>query len=191
MIVKVGSTDVDVRVECVLSAPRFGPLANIFGWIQALMPLHIRPTLGQGALWGQGLQRMMEQFLDSTEYILCTDYDSFWDRKTVEELIAMANKFRDASHRGESLGLTEDEVRFYDALADNESSVRELGDETLKKIAHELTKNLKQNLTVDWSSRESVRAKLRLMVNQVLVTQEQTHSRKIFMIYSMKETKVN
>lgn len=90
MIVKVGSTDVDVRVECVLSAPRFGPLANIFGWIQALMPLHIRPTLGQGALWGQVLQRMMEQFLDSTEYILCTDYDSFWDRKTVEELIAMS-----------------------------------------------------------------------------------------------------
>lgn len=90
MIVKVGSTDVDVRVECVLSAPRFGPLANIFGWIQALMPLHIRPTLGQGALWGQVLQRMMEQFTDSTEYILCTDYDSFWDRRTVEELLAMA-----------------------------------------------------------------------------------------------------
>jgi type I restriction enzyme R subunit len=88
--------------------------------------------------------------------------------QVIEELIAMANKFRDASHRGESLGLTEDEVRFYDALADNESSVRELGDETLKKIAHELTENLKQNLTVDWSSRESVRAKLRLMVKRIL-----------------------
>lgn len=60
--------------------------------------------------------------------------------------------------------LTEDEVRFYDALADNESSDRELGDETLNKIAHELT----ENLTVDWSSRESVRAKLRLMDKRIL-----------------------
>ncbi len=88
--------------------------------------------------------------------------------QVIEELIEMAKKFRDASHRGESLGLTEDEIRFYDALADNESSVRELGDETLKKIAHELTENLKQNLTVDWSSRESVRAKLRLMVKRIM-----------------------
>ena len=64
--------------------------------------------------------------------------------------------------------LTEDEVRFYDALATNESAVRELTDETLKKIAHELTENLRQNLTVDWSERESVRAKLRLMVKRVL-----------------------
>jgi type I restriction enzyme R subunit len=88
--------------------------------------------------------------------------------QVIEELIALAKKFRDASHRGESLGLTEDEVRFYDALADNESAVRELSDETLKKIAHELTENLKQNLTVDWSSRESVRARLRIMVKRIL-----------------------
>ena len=66
------------------------------------------------------------------------------------------------------LGLTEDEIRFYDALADNESAVRELSDETLKKIAHELTEILRQNLTVDWSERESVRAKLRLMVKRIL-----------------------
>jgi type I restriction enzyme R subunit len=66
------------------------------------------------------------------------------------------------------LGLTEDEVRFYDALANNESAVRELTDETLKKIAHELTENLRKNLSVDWSARESVQAKLRLMVKRIL-----------------------
>lgn len=60
--------------------------------------------------------------------------------------------------RGEQLGLTEDEIRFYDALAHNESAVRELSDETLKKIARELAENLRQNLTVDWSQRESVQA---------------------------------
>ena len=67
-----------------------------------------------------------------------------------------------------AVGALEDEIRFYDALANNESAVRQLTDETLKKIAHELTENLRQNLTVDWSERESVRAKLRLMVKRVL-----------------------
>lgn len=88
--------------------------------------------------------------------------------QVIEELIEMAKKFRAAAERGEELGLTEDEVRFYDALADNESAVRELSDEILKKIAHELTENLRQNLSVDWSQRESVRAKLRLMVKRIL-----------------------
>ncbi|MEM5338832.1 type I restriction endonuclease subunit R [Paraburkholderia azotifigens] len=88
--------------------------------------------------------------------------------QVIEELIDMAKKFRAAATRGDELGLTEDEIRFYDALANNESAVRELTDETLKKIAHELTENLRQNITVDWSERESVRARLRLMVKRIL-----------------------
>jgi len=88
--------------------------------------------------------------------------------QVMEELVDMARKFREAASRGEALGLNDDEVRFYDALATNESAVRELSDETLKKIAHELTENLRQNISVDWSQRESVRAKLRLMVKRIL-----------------------
>jgi len=88
--------------------------------------------------------------------------------QVMEELIEMAKKFREATSRGDDLGLTEDEVRFYDALANNESAVRELTDETLKKIAHELTESLRKNLSVDWSARESVRGKLRLMVKRIL-----------------------
>jgi type I restriction enzyme R subunit len=88
--------------------------------------------------------------------------------QVMEELVQMAKKFREAASRGEQLGLTDDEVRFYDALANNESAVRELSDETLKKIAHELTENLRQNLSVDWSQRDSVQAKLRLMVKRIL-----------------------
>jgi type I restriction enzyme, R subunit len=88
--------------------------------------------------------------------------------QVMEELIAMAKKFREAAHRGDELGLTEDEVRFYDALANNESAVRELTDDTLKRIAHELTENLRANVTVDWSKRENVRANLRLMVKRIL-----------------------
>ena len=88
--------------------------------------------------------------------------------QVMEELIAMAKKFREASNRGECLGLREDEIKFYDALANNESAVRELQDETLKQIAKELTQSLRENLTVDWSERENVRAKLRLMVKRIL-----------------------
>ena len=88
--------------------------------------------------------------------------------QVMEELIEMAKKFRDASNRGEQLGLTDDEVKFYDALANNESAVRELSDEILKKIAHELTENLRKNIKVDWAERESVRANLRLMVKRIL-----------------------
>jgi type I restriction enzyme, R subunit len=88
--------------------------------------------------------------------------------QVMQELVQMALQFRAAAARGEQLGLTEDEVRFYDALANNASAVRELADETLKKIAHELTESLRKNLTVDWSERESVQAKLRLLVKRIL-----------------------
>jgi len=88
--------------------------------------------------------------------------------QVMEELIRMAKKFKEAVNRGVDLGLNSDELAFYDALANNEESVRELGDETLKKIAHELAENLRKSTSVDWSVRESVRASLRLMVKRIL-----------------------
>lgn len=88
--------------------------------------------------------------------------------QVIEELIEMAKKFAAASKRGDVLGLNDDELAFYDALANNEASVRELGDEILAKIAHELTASLRANVSVDWSSRESVRAKLRILVRRIL-----------------------
>ncbi len=88
--------------------------------------------------------------------------------QVMEELVQMAKKFREAAARGEQLGLNDDEIRFYDALVNNESAVRELSDKTLKTIAHELTENLRKNLSVDWSERQSVQAKLRLMVKRIL-----------------------
>ena len=86
----------------------------------------------------------------------------------MEELIEMAKKFKEAADRGADLGLNADELAFYDALANNEDSVRELGDETLKKIAHELVESLRKNISVDWAVRESVRASLRLLVRRIL-----------------------
>ncbi len=67
----------------------------------------------------------------------------------------MAKEFAEAAKHGVELGLSQDETAFYDALAENESSVKELGDETLRKIAVELTENLRRSATVDWSVRET------------------------------------
>jgi type I restriction enzyme R subunit len=88
--------------------------------------------------------------------------------QVIEELIALAKEFREAAKRGDALGLNESELAFYDALADNESAVRELGDDILKKIAHELTDKLRNSASVDWQKRDSVRARLRNLVRITL-----------------------
>lgn len=88
--------------------------------------------------------------------------------QVIEELIEMAKKFQEAAERGERLGMNNDEMAFYDALTANEAAVRELGDDTLKKIAVELVVKLRGSVTVDWSKRETVRAKLRVMVKTLL-----------------------
>ena len=84
------------------------------------------------------------------------------------ELLALTERLLEAISRGDNLGLNADELAFYDALANNEDAVREMGDEILKKIAQELAQSLRQNASVDWSVRDSVRAQLRLMVKRIL-----------------------
>ena len=103
-----------------------------------------------------------------TNVILRYQNRSIETAQVIEELIQMAKKFKEAAERGADLGFNNDEQAFYDVLANNEESVRELGDETLKKIAHELAENLRKNVSADWSVRESVRACLRLMVKRIL-----------------------
>ncbi|MBU1222146.1 type I restriction endonuclease subunit R [Myxococcota bacterium] len=88
--------------------------------------------------------------------------------QVIEELIQMAKDFKAEMARVSELGLTSDEVAFYDALANNESAVRLLGDATLKKIAVEITEKLRQSTTVDWQVRESVRARLKILVRRTL-----------------------
>jgi type I restriction enzyme R subunit len=88
--------------------------------------------------------------------------------EVIEELIELAKKMREAAERGEKLGLNDDEVAFYDALAANESAVRELGDEILKKIAQELSDKVRQSATIDWTVRDSVRAAMKVMVKRLL-----------------------
>ncbi|MEO5333980.1 MAG: DUF3387 domain-containing protein [Magnetococcus sp. YQC-5] len=88
--------------------------------------------------------------------------------EVLQELIQLAKDIRAARQRGEEEGLSEDEIAFYDALAENESAVQVMGSNMLKVIAHELLKNLQQNATVDWSHRESARARMRVLVKRIL-----------------------
>ena len=86
----------------------------------------------------------------------------------IEELIQIARELREATARGEKLGLSENELAFYDALETNDSAVQVLGDETLRAIARELVETVRGNVTIDWTLRENVRANLRRLVKRTL-----------------------
>ena len=88
--------------------------------------------------------------------------------QVIEELIQLAREMRAANARGGELGLSEDELAFYDALETNDSAVQVLGDDTLRDIARELVETVRRNVTIDWTLRENVRANLRRLVKRIL-----------------------
>ncbi len=88
--------------------------------------------------------------------------------QVIEELIALAKEMREGDRRGEELGLTDDEVAFYDALEVNDSAVAVLGDEKLRLIAQELVKSVRNSVTIDWAVRENVRAQMRVIIKRIL-----------------------
>ena len=88
--------------------------------------------------------------------------------EVIQELINLAKDIRAAHRRGEEEGLSQEEISFYDALAQNESAVEVMGNDQLRVIAHELLSNLKNNVSVDWQHRESARARMRILVKRIL-----------------------
>lgn len=88
--------------------------------------------------------------------------------QVIDELISIAKSMREASNRGEKLGLSEDEVAFYDALGVNDSAVAVLGDDQLRMIAQEIAKSVRNNVKIDWAIRENVRAEMRVIVKRIL-----------------------
>jgi len=88
--------------------------------------------------------------------------------QVIHELIEIAKQMREAHARGERLGLSEDEVAFYDALGVNDSAVQVLGDQTLRQIAVELTEQIRSSVTIDWTVKKSVRADIRRRVKRIL-----------------------
>lgn len=88
--------------------------------------------------------------------------------RVINELIAIAKEMQAANQRGEELGLSEEELAFYDALAQNQSAVEVMGDEQLAYLARELLQTIRRNATIDWSVQESARAKMRITVKRLL-----------------------
>ncbi|MFL9951948.1 type I restriction endonuclease subunit R [Paraburkholderia nemoris] len=88
--------------------------------------------------------------------------------EVLQELIQLAKDIRAARQRGEEAGLSDEEIAFYDALAENDSAVQMMGDDKLRLIAHELLVNLRENVSVDWAHRESARARMRVLVKRIL-----------------------
>jgi type I restriction enzyme R subunit len=172
----VSGSVVDIFDAVGLDKPNIGLLSDEFlAQVKNLPEKNLAVELLERLLQGEIKSRFSSNVVQDKKFseLLASVIQRYQNRsietaQVMEELVAMARKFREAASRGDALGLSEDELKFYDALATNESAVRELTDETLKKIAHELTENLRQNLSVDWSERTSVRAKLRLMVKRIL-----------------------
>ncbi|CAJ3502072.1 type I restriction-modification system endonuclease [Burkholderia pseudomallei] len=88
--------------------------------------------------------------------------------EVLQELIQLAKDIRAARQRGEESGLSDEEIAFYDALAENDSAVQMMGDDKLRLIAHELLISLRENVSVDWAHRESARARMRVLVKRIL-----------------------
>jgi type I restriction enzyme R subunit len=86
----------------------------------------------------------------------------------IQELINLAKEIKASDKVAEELGLSQDELAFYDALETNDSAVKVLGDDTLKHIAHEIAEKVRANATIDWTIRESARARLMVIVRRTL-----------------------
>jgi type I restriction enzyme R subunit len=110
--------------------------------------------------------RSFEQLLDNA--IKAYTNKSIEAAQVIQQLIDLAKKMRAEQKRGAKLNLTEEEVAFYDALADNESAKQVLGDQTLRTMARELVATVRKNLSIDWTIREDVQAKLRVLVKRLL-----------------------
>ena len=89
-------------------------------------------------------------------------------QEVIEELIKLAKQLKDADQRGVDLGLNDDEVAFYDALAANNSALEVIGKDNLKVIATELVTQVRKSVTIDWTLRESARAKIKVLVKRIL-----------------------
>src|SRR5208282_1638076 len=120
--------------------------------------LRSRKNLVQSRLFSQMLEETIRKYQNR----------SIETARVIQELIDLAKEMREASKRGETLGFTDEELAFYDALEVNDSAVKVLGDEALRTIARELVETVRKNTTIDWTVKESVRAKLRTMVKRIL-----------------------
>ncbi len=155
--------DISILSDEFLAEVRGLPQKNLaVELLKKLLQDEIRTRFRKNVVQSRSFSELLEQALKKYQN------RAIEAAQVIEELIAIAKEMQVARRRGEKLGLSEDEVAFYDALAANESAVQVLGNETLKGIAHELVDRVRNSVTVDWSRRESARAQLRVLVKRIL-----------------------
>lgn len=130
--------------------------------LQRLLNDEIKSRSKRNAVQARSFATLLEQAI--TKY----KNRSIESAVVIDELIQLAIQIRDANQRGDALNLNNDELAFYDALADNKSAVDVMGDTQLAVIARELLESVRQNVTIDWTLKESARAKIRVLVKRIL-----------------------
>jgi type I restriction enzyme R subunit len=155
--------DISILSEQFLAEVRAMPQRNLaVELLRKLLSGEIRTRRSRNVVQARSFSEMLEQSLRRYQNRAIEAV------QVIEELIGLARDMRGANARGEALGLTEDEIAFYDALETNDSAVKVLGDETLCFIARELVRTVRANVTIDWTVRENVRAHLRVLVKRIL-----------------------
>ena len=155
--------DISILSDEFLAEVRGMPQRNLaVELLQKLLKGEIRTRGRKNAVQARSFAEMLEQTLRRYQN------RAIEAAQVIEELIALAKDMRAAAERGENLGLSDDELAFYDALETNDSAVSVLGDETLQTIARELVQVVQKNVTIDWTMRENVRANLRVLVKRIL-----------------------
>lgn len=155
--------DVSILSDEFLAEVRSMPQRNLaVELLRRLLAGEIRARSRKNVVQARSFAEMLEQSIRRYQN------RAIETAQVIEELIELAQNIREEQARGQSLGLDEDEMAFYDALGVNDSAVRVLGEPTLMLIARELVAAVRKNITIDWTVRENVRAHLRVIVKRIL-----------------------
>lgn len=155
--------DISILSDQFLAEMRGMPQRNLaVELLQKLLKGEVKTRRRKNVVQARSFAEMLEQTLRRYQN------RAIEAAQVIEELIKLAKQMREADRRGEALGLSEEELAFYDALETNDSAVAVLGDETLRGIARELVEAVRSNVTIDWTLRENVRAHIRVIVKRIL-----------------------
>ncbi len=167
---------IDIFAAAGLKKPDISILSDEFlAEVQGMPQRNLAVELLQKLLKGEIVSRRRKNIVQARSFAEMLEHSlrRYQNRaieaaQVLEELIGLARHLHEAQARGEKLGLSEEELAFYDTLETNDSAVQVLGDETLRKIARELVETVQGNVTIDWTLRENVRAHLRRLVKRIL-----------------------
>jgi len=155
--------DISILSDDFLAEVRQLPQRNLaLELLKKLIADDIRTRMRKNVVQARSFSEMLEESIKKYQL------RAIEAAEVIDELINLAKEMREAHQRGEQLGLTDDEVAFYDALEVNDSAVKVMGDETLKFLAQELVKAVKRSVSVDWTMRDNARAQIRVIVKRIL-----------------------